>query len=58
MVKRENEIDVKLLLFALQKTTQFEDLLAQRYYVINIKRIFQLIELSFDRFQIYGRISG
>lgn len=31
MVKRENEIDVKLLLFALQKTTQFEDLLAQRF---------------------------
>jgi len=32
MAKRVNEIDVKLLLFALQKTTQFEDLLSQRYY--------------------------
>lgn len=30
MAKRVNEIDVKLLLFALQKTSQFEDLLSKR----------------------------
>lgn len=30
MAKRVNEIDVKLLLFTLQKTTQFEDLLSRR----------------------------
>lgn len=30
MAKRVNEIDVKLLLFTLQKTTQFEELLSRR----------------------------
>lgn len=30
MTKRVNDIDVKLLLFTLQKTTQFEDLLSRR----------------------------
>ena len=30
MAKRVNDIDVKLLLFTLQKTTQFEDLLSRR----------------------------
>nr|SVE77481.1 EOG090X02G1 [Daphnia lumholtzi]SVE78111.1 EOG090X02G1 [Daphnia lumholtzi] len=31
MAKRVNEIDVKLLLFTLQKTTQFEELLSRRF---------------------------
>nr|CAG4649978.1 EOG090X024P [Sida crystallina] len=31
MAKRVGEIDVKLLLFALQKTTQFEELLSKRF---------------------------
>lgn len=30
MAKRVNDIDVKLLLFTLQKTTQFEELLSKR----------------------------
>ena len=38
MAKRTSEIDVKLLLFALQKTTQFEELLSKRYNRVSIIR--------------------
>jgi len=31
MVKRKNEIDVKLLLFAIQKTVAFENLMAKTF---------------------------
>lgn len=36
MAKRKNEIDVKLLLFAIQKTAAFENLLARRFTGVTI----------------------
>lgn len=36
MAKRKNEIDVKLLLYAIQKTTAFENLLARRFTGITL----------------------
>lgn len=36
MVKRKNEIDVKLLLFAIQRTKNFENLLGRRFSGITL----------------------
>lgn len=38
MIKRKNEIDVKLLLFAIQRTANFENLLARRFTGITLNR--------------------
>nr|CAG4650778.1 EOG090X024P [Simocephalus serrulatus]SVE94101.1 EOG090X024P [Simocephalus serrulatus] len=39
MAKRVNEIDVKLLLFTLQKTTQFEELLSRRFTGLSMEEL-------------------
>ncbi|KAL1502584.1 hypothetical protein ABEB36_007707 [Hypothenemus hampei] len=41
MAKRKNEIDVKLLLYAIQKTTAFENLLFKRFTGVTLKEHFE-----------------
>jgi len=47
MTARVQEIDVKLLLFAIQRTTTFESLLAQRFvhqdFEVSKKQVLQVI---------------
>lgn len=39
MGKRVTEIDVKLLLFAIQRTTAFEQLIAKRYTGVTMNKV-------------------
>lgn len=43
MAKRKNEIDVKLLLYAIQKTSNFESLLTRRFTGVTIEEDKNLI---------------
>lgn len=55
MAKRVNDIDVKLLLFTLQKTTQFEDLLSKRYAVHHALTPLSLINRIFVCLRFTGQ---
>lgn len=51
MAKRKNEIDVKLLLFAIQRTKNFENLLCRRFSGITLlseekKQLLKLVNIS------------
>jgi hypothetical protein len=47
MTKRKVEIDVKLLLFAIQRTTNFETLLAKRFTGVPLQEIQVIIKGHF-----------
>lgn len=44
MSKRKNEIDVKLLLYAIQKTAAFENLLSRRFTGVTINESHEIIQ--------------
>lgn len=50
MTKRKAEIDVKLLLFAIQRTTNFETLLAKRFTGVTLQEIQVIIMLQIYRY--------
>ena len=50
MTKRKVEIDVKLLLFAIQRTTNFETLLAKRFTGVTLQEIQVIIMLQKYRY--------
>lgn len=49
MAKRRNEIDVKLLLYAIQKTSAFESLLSKRFTGITLEGVTETDKSPFNR---------
>lgn len=49
MSKRKNEIDVKLLLYAIQKTAAFENLLSRRFTGVTISELNDTVQRKVSR---------
>lgn len=51
MARRVTEIDVKLLLFAIQRTTAFEQLIAKRYTGVTMNQHTKVRKLYSKKYQ-------